>query len=180
MLMVLVLIAILGLAGCSEVLVGGTPTITSFDPQEVFGAFAHQAQSNDRAPDRLTIELDAPDTRKIGSWPGTDVYIAFGEPDTICLIADYSPPWGTTGGSVCGPGMEAATKGIGMMHQVDPVEAQAVILVPDNATLTIERGTFVAAGNGVIGIGTDAPKQGIAATLTFPNGHTSLLELEIQ
>ena len=106
------------------------------------------------------------------------MYIAFGAPGTICLIADNSPPWGNTGGSVCGPGIDVASKGIDMMYQVDPKQAQAVILVPDSATATIDRGTFIAAGNGVIGVKPASPQDGVAVTLNFPAGHKSHFDLK--
>ncbi len=65
------------------------------------------------------------------------------------------------------------------MYQVDPKQAQVVILVPDNATATISRGTIVAAGNGVIGVRTTTPQEGIAITLNFADDHRSDLDLEV-
>ena len=173
------LIATCVIAGCSGGAVDGTAMMMPFDPQESFGAFAHSEQHRDQAPDNLTIELYVTDLRKIGSWPGTDVYVAFNAPGTICLIADYSPPWSRTGGSACALGVEAASKGIGILNQANPEQAQAVILVPDSATATINRGTIVAAGDGVIGVGTTNPQEGIAITLNFADGHRSDLDLNV-
>ena len=153
------------------------PTV---DPREAFGAFAHPVQPWDRLPDKLSIELDVTDSRKVGSWPGADVYIVFSAPSTLCLVIDSNPPWGNAGGSVCSNAGEYADTGTATLWSGDDPEndSQATVLIPDSATATIERGTFIAAGNGVIGIKPTNHRDGVAVTLTFPNGHKSHFDLK--
>lgn len=162
---------LLTIAGCSAGLVDGSAAPP--DPRAAFGAFARPATALDRLPDRLAVDLDDPDSRLLGSWPGTDVYLAFEQPDTICLLVNA-----TAGGISCGPVAEAAAGGAAILWTGDDsAGANAVVLVPDRATITIDRGTFVAAGDGVVGIRSDSPADGIAATLTFDDGRTSRIDL---
>lgn len=165
-------VLLLTIAGCSAVPVAGTPAPP--DPRAAFGAFAHPATAADQLPDDLTVDLNEPDSRRIGSWPGTDVYLAFTAPDSICLLVVAA----AGGGTSCGPAADAAITGMAVLSTEEGgTGATAAVLVPDRATVVVERGTFVAAGDGVIGIHTTRPQDGIAATLTFGDGRTSRIEL---
>lgn len=71
-------VLLLTTAGCSAGQVAGIPAVP--DPRAAFGAFAHPATPVDRLPDHLAVDLNDPDSRRVGSWPGADVYLAFAAP----------------------------------------------------------------------------------------------------
>jgi hypothetical protein len=106
------------------------------------------------------------------------VYILYAAPSTICLVIDSNPPWGNAGSVGCSYGEYADTGTATLWSDDDPDnDTQATVLIPDSATATIERGTLIAAGNGVIGIKPTNSRDGVAVTLHFPNGHTSHFDL---
>jgi len=118
------------------------------------------------------------DTRRVGSWLGADVYIADDSSFTICLVIASNPPWGNAGSVGCSHGEYADTGTATLWSDDDPDnDTQATVLIPDSATASIDRGTFIAAGNGVIGVRPTHPGDGDAVTLHFPNGHTSTFDL---
>lgn len=174
-------VAIAGLAvvltACSAGAIGGTATVRPLDPRETYGAFAHPVRPADRLPERLQDPVvGAPaDVRRVAGWTGADVYLTYSAPATICLVVDSDPPWGRFGGTACSDGQDAV---IGMaMLLSDDDDVQAIVLVPDGATVAVDRGTFIAAGDGVIGVRPGTAQEGVAVTLAFADGHTSAFEL---
>jgi len=93
-------------------------------------------------------------------------------------VIDNNLPWGTSGSTACSRG-EYPVTGTAFLWSDDipDNDSQATVLIPDGATATIDRGTFIAAGDGVIGIRPATPKEGVAVTLEFADGHTSHLAL---
>ena len=167
--------------GCAAATVAGTPVTAAADPRAAFGAFARPAQPTDRLPDHLTISGSSgstePDARKVASWPGTDVFLAFAPPDMLCLMVDTRPGPGATGGVGCGPASTAADRGMGSVIGAGDSGTLGVVLIPDGATATMNGGVIVAVGDGVIGVQPDQRSDGIDITLTFADGHTAHLDL---
>ena len=107
------------------------------------------------------------------------MYILYAAPSTICLVIDSNPPWGNAGSVGCSYGEYADTGTATLWSDDDPDnDTQATVVIPDSATATIERGTLIAVGNGVIGVRPTTPGDGVAVTLHFPNGHTSTFDLK--
>ena len=89
-------------------------------------------------------------------------------------MIDNNLPWGTSGSTACSRGEYPVTgTAILWSDDIPDNDSQAIVLIPDGATATIDRGTFIAAGDGVNGIRPATPKEGVAVTLEFADGHTS-------
>ncbi|MBM9466192.1 hypothetical protein [Nakamurella leprariae] len=159
-------------AGCA-VEMPGTATRAeplAVDSRAAFGTFARQATAGDRIPELLDPDLvRISDSRRLASWPGGSVWLAHTAADQVCLVVDLTPPWSNTGGSACAPGPEAARIGLALWSSgSEPGRTCGVVAYPDTVTVTLDEGTFQAAGDGVIA----ACGTTVAVTGTWPDGRT--------
>ncbi|MET3808169.1 hypothetical protein ABIB25_005198 [Nakamurella sp. UYEF19] len=156
--------------GCTQEVVGGSGRP---DSSFAFAIFSRPERTTDHIPAPLWNEPspstsgEAPTVRLAVNGDQRQIYVVHTSDDQICVVADGNPGVDTIGGQGCAPGTVATLRLLTFgVHEGVAANDWTAVLIPDGGTVTINRGTFVAAGGGVLIV----RGNGIAVTVTGTNG----------